>query len=137
MKCNDLFFIHINNPGANDGTVLPGRFLAGPAPVNFRAVLPLAPFIPTGKACRSMNTNHLTTFRTKPFLFFFLNEMPDPKFIYHCEIVDHAHSIICSIALIQLFQPGTRKFATTVGTILDFATSNLFAISNSASITIF
>ncbi len=83
-----------------------------------------------------MDTNHLTTFWTKPFLFFFLNEMPDPKFIYHFEIVDHAHSILCSIALIQLFQPGAREFATTVETIFDFATFNLFAIYNSASITV-
>jgi hypothetical protein len=83
-----------------------------------------------------MNTNHLTTFWTKPFLFFIPNEMSDPKFIYHFEVVNHAHSILCSVALIQLFQPGTGKFATTIGTILDIAICNLIAISNSTSITV-
>jgi hypothetical protein len=71
-----------------------------------------------------MNANHFITFWTMPFLFFILDEMSDPNFIYHFEIVDHAHSILCSVALIQLFQPGAGKFTTTIGTILDFAIYN-------------
>lgn len=82
-----------------------------------------------------MNTNHFTTFGTNPFCFFIPNEMSNPKFIYHFEIFDHAHSILYSISLIQLFQPGAGKTTTTIGTILDFVFGNLFAISNSASIT--
>ena len=100
-------------------------------------LLALMPFIPAGKAYQPMNTNHFTTFRTKPFLFFIPDEMSNPRFINHFEIVDHAHSIPLSVALIQLFQPGTWKTTTTIGTILAFAICDLFAISNSTSIAVF
>jgi hypothetical protein len=50
-----------------------------------------------------MNANHFTTFGTDPFLFFIPNEMSDPKFIYHIEIVDHAHSILRSVSPVQMF----------------------------------
>jgi len=68
-----------------------------------------------------MNTNQFTTFWTSPFFFFVPNEMPDPKFIYHFEIVDHAHPILCSVSLVQMFQPVAGKTITTIGTKLDFA----------------
>ena len=116
----------------NENTLLP-------ASANSRRLdcFALIPFIPTGKAYRPMNTNHITTFRAKPFLFFIPGEMSNPKFINHFEIVDHAHSILLSVALIQLFQPGTWKTTTTIGTILAFAICDLFAISNSTSIAVF
>ncbi len=97
----------------------------------------LMPFIPTRKACWPMNTYHFTTFGTNPFLFFNPDELSDSKFIYHLKIVDHAHSILCSISVIQLFQPSAGKTITTIGTILDFAFGDLFAIFDSASITVF
>jgi hypothetical protein len=75
-----------------------------------------------------VNANHLTTFGADPFLFFIPNEMSDPKFIYHPEIVDHAHSILCSVSLVQIFQPGAGKTITTIGTILDFAFGDFFAV---------
>jgi hypothetical protein len=50
-----------------------------------------------------MNTNHFTTFGTDPFPFFVPNEISDPKFIYSFEIVNHAHSILGTIALVQMF----------------------------------
>jgi hypothetical protein len=84
-----------------------------------------------------MDTNHFTTFGTDPFHFLIPNEMSNPKFIYHFEIVDHAHSILCSISFIQLFQPGAWITITTIGTILNFALGDLFAIFNSTSITVF
>lgn len=51
-----------------------------------------------------MNAKHVTALGTTPFHFFILNEMSDPEFIYHFEIVDHAHAIL-SVSLVQLFQP--------------------------------
>jgi len=84
-----------------------------------------------------MNTNNFTAFRTNPFLFFIPNEMSNTKFIYHFEIFDHAHSILGSVTLIQLFQPGTGKTITTIGAILDFVFGNNFALFNPASVTVF
>jgi hypothetical protein len=63
--------------------------------------------------------------------------MPDPKFIYHFEIVNHAHCIPCSVSLIQLFQPGTGKTITTFRTIFDFSFGDLFAIFDSTPIPVF
>ena len=77
-----------------------------------------------------MNTDNFTTFGTNPFLFFIPNEMSDPKFIYHFEIIDHAHSIFGSVSLIQLFQPGTGETITTIGTVLGFAFGDLFTVSD-------
>jgi hypothetical protein len=75
-----------------------------------------------------VNANHLTTFGADPFLFFIPNEMSDPKFIYHPEIVDHAHSILCSVSLVQIFQPDAGKSVTAVRTILELAPGDFFAV---------
>jgi len=77
-----------------------------------------------------MDTNNFTTFGTNPFQFLIPNEMSDSNFIYHFEIIDHAHFILDSISLIQLFQPGAGKVITTIGTILGFTFGDLFAVSN-------
>ena len=77
-----------------------------------------------------MNTNHFTAFGTNPFTFFIPNKRSDPNFIYHFEIINHAHAILDSISPIQLFQPGARENITTIGTILGFAFSAFFAVSD-------
>ncbi len=77
-----------------------------------------------------MNTNHFTTFGTNPFHFFIPDEMSDTKFIYHFEIIDHAHSILGSVSLIQLFQSGAGEIITTIGTILGFAFRDFVAVSD-------
>ena len=77
-----------------------------------------------------MNTNHFSTFGTIPFDFFIPNEMSDPNFIYHFEIVDHAHSILCSVSFIQLFQPGAGEIITSIGTILGCAFCVFLAVSD-------
>ena len=84
-----------------------------------------------------MNTNHFSTFGTIPFDFFIPNEMSDPNFIYHFEIVDHTHFILCSVSLIQLFQPGAGEATTTTGAILGFAFGDLFTVSYFACSTVF
>ncbi len=84
-----------------------------------------------------MHTDHFTTYGTGPFLFFIQNEMPDTRFLYHLEIVDHTHSIFCSVSLVQLYQPGTGIAVTTIRAILDLAAGNLIAISYFTFATIF
>ncbi|MDM8524605.1 hypothetical protein QUF80_14650 [Desulfococcaceae bacterium HSG8] len=87
--------------------------------------------------CWLMDANHLTTFGTDPFLFFIPNEMSDPEFIYHSEIVEHAHSILCSVPLVQMFQLGAGKNITTIGTIPDFVFGDLFAVSDFTASTVY
>ena len=60
-----------------------------------------------------MNTNYLAAFGTGPPFLFVSNEMPYAKFPYVLEIVNHTHTILGSIALIQVIQPGARKAVTT------------------------
>ena len=55
-----------------------------------------------------------------------------PNFIYHFEIIDHAHLILGSISLIKLLQPGAGKIITTIGTILIFTLDDLLAVSDLA-----
>ena len=88
----------------------------------------LKPLISTGKAYGLMNANHFTTFGTGPFLFFVSNEMPDPEFVDHFEIIDHARSVLISVSFIQMFQPGAGKTIATVGTIRDISFGELFAV---------
>lgn len=65
-----------------------------------------------------MNTNCLATLRTCPPCLFVSDELPYAKLPDVLEIINHAHIILCSIALIQVIQPSTRKGITTE-TILD------------------
>ncbi len=84
-----------------------------------------------------MNANHFSTFGANPFQFFILNEISDPNFIYHFKISDHAHSILGSVSLIQLFQSGAGETITTIRTILGFAFGDLFAVSDFTCSTVF
>jgi hypothetical protein len=95
------------------------------------------PFISTKKACWFMNTNHFTTFGTKPFKLFFLNKIFDPNFIYHFKVINHAHSILGSVSFIQLFQPGAGETITTIGTIFVFVFGELFTVSDYTCSTVF
>ena len=74
-----------------------------------------------------MNANHLTALGTGPLLLFISNKMSYAKCPYGLEIVDHAHAIIASIALIQMGQPCTGKAVTTEA-VLNFPLGYLFAI---------
>ena len=88
------------------------------------------PFISTTKTCSLMNANHFTTVRANPFRFLITNEISDPKFVYHFEILDHTHSVLVSVSLIQVFQPGAGKLAATAGTILYLTFGELVAVFN-------
>jgi hypothetical protein len=65
------------------------------------------------KTLRRVNTEYLTALRASPPSFFGSYEMPYSEFPNALEIADHAHAILGSIPLIQMFQPGTREAVTT------------------------
>ena len=83
-----------------------------------------------------MNADHFTTLGADPFLFFIANEMSDPKFIDHFEIVDHAHSIVCSVSLVQMLQPIAGKTITTTEAIRSLSLRDLFAVLDLAGSTV-
>jgi hypothetical protein len=60
-----------------------------------------------------VNTNYLTALKTGPPFLFVHDEMLYAELPYVLEIVNHAHTILGSIALIQVVQPGARKAVTT------------------------
>ena len=93
--------------------------------------------MPARKACWFMNTNHFITFGTNPSQFFILNEISDPSGMYHFEISNHAHSILGSVSLIQLFHPGTWEIITATGAVLGISFSDLFAVSDFTGSTVF
>jgi hypothetical protein len=77
-----------------------------------------------------MNTDNLAAAWAGPALFFLLHKSPHPHFLNHMKIIDHAHAIHCSIALIQLFQSRTGETVATVRTILDFAARDVFTVAD-------
>jgi hypothetical protein len=59
-----------------------------------------------------MNTDELTAPGTGPPFLFVSYELSYAGLLYLHEIVDHAHAILGSIALIQVIQPVARKAVT-------------------------
>ena len=59
-----------------------------------------------------MNTKHHAALGTGPLFLFVSDEMPYAELLHVHEIVDHAHTILCSIALIQMAQPVAGKPVT-------------------------
>ncbi len=74
-----------------------------------------------------MNANHLTALGAGPPLLFISNKVSYATFFYGLEIVDHAHAILGSIALIQMVQPCAWKAFTTEA-VLDFLFGYLFTV---------
>jgi hypothetical protein len=78
-----------------------------------------------------VNTEHLIAFWAAPPFFFASDEMPYAEFFNVLEIVDHAHAVLGSIALIQIFQSGVRK-VVTIEAVLDFSVHHLLTVLDSA-----
>lgn len=72
----------------------------------------LTPLAFAGKAVRLMNTDYLAALGTGPPFLFVSNELPKTELLYIHEIVNHAHTILGSIALIQVIQLVARKAVT-------------------------
>jgi len=60
-----------------------------------------------------MNTNYLATFGASPSFLFVFNKIPYAELSYIFEIVNHTHSVLGSIAIIQVVQYNTGKAITT------------------------
>lgn len=78
-----------------------------------------------------MNTNRVATLGTIPSGLLGSNEMPYTEFPYALKIVDHAHTILSSIALIQMSNAGTGKAIATEA-ILESTLHYLLTVLNSA-----
>jgi hypothetical protein len=78
-----------------------------------------------------VNTDYLAALGTGPPFLFVLSEMPYAELPDVFQIVDHAHGILGSVALIQMVQPGAGK-AVTTKTVLDFGVCHLLTALNPA-----
>jgi hypothetical protein len=77
-----------------------------------------------------MNTNNFTAYGTGPLFFFISNKLSYAGLPYVVEIVNHTHTILRSIALIQVVQPVAGKAVTTEA-VLEFIFRNLFTVLDS------
>jgi hypothetical protein len=77
-----------------------------------------------------MNTNDFTAFGTGPPFLFISNKMSYAELPYVLEIVNHTHTILRSIALIQVVQPVAGKAVTTEA-VLEFIFRHLFTVLDS------
>jgi hypothetical protein len=73
----------------------------------------LTPLVSARKALRLMNTDQLSALGAGPFFLFVSHEVSYAELLYMREIVNHTHSILRSITLIQVIQPVARKPVTT------------------------
>jgi hypothetical protein len=73
----------------------------------------LTPPVSTRNTVFFMNTNNLAALGAGPSFHFVSNKKSYAKFPYVYEIVNHTHTVLGSIALIQVIQPAARKTVTT------------------------
>jgi hypothetical protein len=78
-----------------------------------------------------MNTDKLTALGTGPLFLFASNETSYAELLYVHEIVDHTHSILGSITLIQVLQPVARK-PVTANAVPGFTLPHLLTVLDSA-----
>jgi hypothetical protein len=84
------------------------------------------------KALQLMNTNYLTALGTGPPYLFVSNKISYAKLPYILEIVNHTHTILSSIALIQVVQPVAGKAVATEA-VLEYTFRYLFTVLDSTS----
>jgi hypothetical protein len=77
-----------------------------------RRLLRLTPFVSAKKALRFMNTYQLAALGTGPLFQFVFNEMSYTEFLYVREILNHTHSILGPVTLIQVIQPVAGEIVT-------------------------
>jgi hypothetical protein len=73
----------------------------------------LTPLVSTRNAVFFMNTNYLATLGASPLFLFVFNEIPYAELSYIFEIVNHTHSVLGSITMIQVLQYNAGKSITT------------------------
>ena len=85
------------------------------------------PLLAAGDALRIMDTDDLAAVRAGPFLSFAFDELPYAGLFYGFEIVDHAHAVLCSVALVQVVQAVARE-AAAIKAVSGFAFRYVFAV---------
>ena len=78
-----------------------------------------------------MNTYQMTALGTGPPFLFVFNETPYAELLYVYEIINHTHSILGSITLIQVIQPVAREHVTAEA-VPDFTLPYLLTVLDSA-----
>jgi len=78
-----------------------------------------------------MNTYELAALGTGPPFLFVSNEMSYAELLYVREIFNHAHTILCPVALIQVIQPVARK-PVTAEAVPDVTSRYLLAVLDQA-----
>lgn len=68
------------------------------------ALSPIAPSMPARKTLRLMNTEELGARRAGPPVLLISDETSDAESFYACEIVNHAHAVLGSVASVQVSQ---------------------------------
>ena len=91
----------------------------------------LTPLMFARKALRLMNTNYLTALGTGPPFLFASNKMSYTELSHGYKIVNHAHTILGSIAIVQVDEIVARKAFTTKA-VLNFSFSYLLTVLNFA-----
>ena len=84
-----------------------------------------------------MNANQFAALRTSPFLLLTAGELPYPEFFYHLEVVDHAHSVFGPIPFVELPQPRAGEVGAPTGTVSLSLLRKMFAVFDSAGVTVF
>jgi hypothetical protein len=72
----------------------------------------LTPPVLAKDTLRLVNADYLAAPGTDPLFFFASDEMPYAELPDALQIVDHAHAVLGSIALVQMVQRGAREAAT-------------------------
>jgi hypothetical protein len=90
------------------------------------------PCLATRKALWLVDTEHLTTLKTSPFLVLAPYKPPYSEFLYVRQVLNHAHSILRSIALVQMFKGLAGELVATEAE-LDSWSFELAAILDAAT----
>ncbi len=61
---------------------------------------------------RFVHTDQITTFRARPSLLLSGDKFADTDLTDHLKVLDHAHAVFCSIALVKSFESCARKRGT-------------------------
>jgi hypothetical protein len=91
----------------------------------------LTPLVTTKNAGFFVNTNYFTALGTGPPFLFNSNKMSYAELPYVLKILNHTHTILSSIALIQVVQPIAGKAVTTEA-VPDFGVHYLLTILDTA-----
>ncbi len=75
--------------------------------IKIQAQRQLTPLAAADNAVLLMNTNDFSTFGTCPSNHLLFYEISYPDFFYDHKIINHAHTVFCSVSSVEVIQPVT------------------------------